>query len=54
MISFPLSYSRQVEHAVSFNGYSPEESEMIKSLKKAVKRNEIKLLYVVALEFRHS
>jgi len=34
-----ISYSRQVEYVVSFDGYGPEENETIESLKKAVERS---------------
>ena len=39
-----ISYSRQAGYVISFEGYGPEENETIVSLKKAAKRNEIKLL----------
>ena len=39
-----ISYSRKDGYVVSFDGYGPEENETIKSLRKAVEKNEIKLL----------
>ena len=39
-----ISYNRQVGYVVSFDVYGPEENEIIKSLKKTVETNEIKLL----------
>ena len=38
-----ISYSRQCGYVISFDGYSPEDNETIKSLKKAAERNEIKI-----------
>ena len=39
-----ISYTRNDGYVVSFDGYGPEENETIKSLRKAVEKNEIKLL----------
>jgi len=39
-----ILYNRQVGYVVSFDVYGPEENEIIKSLKKTVETNEIKLL----------
>ena len=39
-----ISYSRKDGYVISFDGYGPEENEIIRSLRKAAERNEIKLL----------
>ena len=39
-----ISYSRKDGYVISFDGYGPEENEIIISLRKAAERNEIKLL----------
>ena len=39
-----ISYTRKDGYVVSFDRYGPEESKTIKSLRKAMERNEIKLL----------
>ena len=36
--------SRKDGYVVSFDGYSPEKNETIKSLRKTIEKNEIKLL----------
>ena len=39
-----ISYSRSKGYVVTFDGCGPEENEVIKSLKKAIKKGEMKVL----------
>ena len=39
-----IAYKPRQGHSVSFDGCGPEENEMIRSLKKAVEKGEIRLL----------